>query len=858
MAKDNPPTVTNATVWEQAGYEHNWLTFVVFSQGADNPKLGKFPTKPNAVRYPHSKEDAARYTYSEVQRFLSVPRSGDMVTCYDDPIVSITYGYLPRPDSLLTFADLDGCRDPVTGVIDQWAQDIISLEETYVEVSASGTGLRIVMTREPGDAEQSHVEANGCGFFANSRIAAALTFNALDGHNVQPTAAPSIKQAVLARRGHIAPGTERQSYEGDDDVPVELVKAMLEMLPNDAPPSGKSKHRGLSYDDWRDVGFAVCHSLGHEEGGPLFEAWSSKSKKFSAKEHAREWKGLKPDGRLTFGKLCYLVRNAHGGIYPPHVAAMMHSRTLQQRHAPLLPDAAASLSAALTVVAPVPAVPGVSHPMPTGVTVDQWGDTQPVDLMRPVLAPRLPEQCVPPVLRPLMSDDGPSMGVPPEIIFCACIGSVVAAMDDRMEIIPHAGSVWRESPRLWLAMIGDASVKKTPGLNLGMKPAKRIDRDNAETDGQSIARWQVELKRYNTALKRYTDGKDGAEQPEGFAPQHPNTDRLLVGDATVEKLGDILQHNPRGVTMLRDELSGWFASVEGRGGAATSRAAFLSLYNGGSYPVDRIGRGTLIIDSWSASIIGGIQPSALAVAMKYSPDDGLLQRFYPIFASRAPRATNTPTNPNNMHMFDAVVRKVHNSRNGTVELSPEAVAILDECWGTVHSLVAGGGLSGRLTSHLSKWEGGLFRWALVMHAIEAASYEHEPTAYPVTAQTARIVADLHTSYFLPSVFALYDDILGDGGDVEHVRWIAGYILSTQCETLALRDLQRNYRAWRAMDDTTKLRLMRYMEDSNWVSPTDANFLSRNWNVNPAVHTLFVDDAKREKERRAEIVAKIRS
>ena len=38
--------------------------------------------------------------------------------------------------------DLDGCRDPVTGVIAQWAQAIIDLHETYFEVSPSGEGVR--------------------------------------------------------------------------------------------------------------------------------------------------------------------------------------------------------------------------------------------------------------------------------------------------------------------------------------------------------------------------------------------------------------------------------------------------------------------------------------------------------------------------------------------------------------------------------------------------------------------------------------------------------------------------------------------------------------------------------------------
>ena len=40
--------------------------------------------------------------------------------------------------------DLDHCRDPLTGVIEPWAAEVIAQLDTYAEVSPSGTGLRAV------------------------------------------------------------------------------------------------------------------------------------------------------------------------------------------------------------------------------------------------------------------------------------------------------------------------------------------------------------------------------------------------------------------------------------------------------------------------------------------------------------------------------------------------------------------------------------------------------------------------------------------------------------------------------------------------------------------------------------------
>ena len=48
-------------------------------------------------------------------------------------------------DTYYGAVDLDDCRDPKTSEIDQWAQDTLALvHDVYVEVTPSGTGLRIV------------------------------------------------------------------------------------------------------------------------------------------------------------------------------------------------------------------------------------------------------------------------------------------------------------------------------------------------------------------------------------------------------------------------------------------------------------------------------------------------------------------------------------------------------------------------------------------------------------------------------------------------------------------------------------------------------------------------------------------
>lgn len=52
-------------------------------------------------------------------------------------------GFVVTRDDPFTGIDLDKCRDPVSGDIDEWALDMVAEFGSYTEISPSGTGLRI-------------------------------------------------------------------------------------------------------------------------------------------------------------------------------------------------------------------------------------------------------------------------------------------------------------------------------------------------------------------------------------------------------------------------------------------------------------------------------------------------------------------------------------------------------------------------------------------------------------------------------------------------------------------------------------------------------------------------------------------
>lgn len=113
--------------------------------------------------------------------------------------------------------------------------------------------------------------------------------------------------------------------------------------------------------------------------------------------------------------------------------------------------------------------------------------------------------------------------------------------------------------------------------------------------------------------------------------EKPVEKRYKTNDPTPEKLAVILQENPNGILLLRDELSGWLESFRQRGREG-SREFYLESWNGNSpFSVDRIGRGTIHIEALCVSIFGGIQPAKLEAYMEKTAtaqgDDGFLERF---------------------------------------------------------------------------------------------------------------------------------------------------------------------------------------------------------------------------------------
>lgn len=274
----------------------------------------------------------------------------------------------------------------------------------------------------------------------------------------------------------------------------------------------------------------------------------------------------------------------------------------------------------------------------------EWTDPQPIKTELLSVQP-LPFQILPEAFRPWIEDVSHRMQCPPDFVAMAAINLAGSLIGTRCGIRPKQHDDWLVIPNLWGGVVGRPSMLKTPSLNEALRPLSRLEKEAKELFDESIKEYEMEMLEYQaqmealkSAMKKAAGGK-GDRSMESIKeelgqlekPERPTMERYKTNDATIEKMSELLNENPGGLLLFRDELVGLLATWE-KPGRESDRAFFLEGWNGdGSHTTDRIGRGTIFTENLCISIFGGIQPSKLTryliQSMNGLENDGLIQRL---------------------------------------------------------------------------------------------------------------------------------------------------------------------------------------------------------------------------------------
>jgi putative DNA primase/helicase len=285
-----------------------------------------------------------------------------------------------------------------------------------------------------------------------------------------------------------------------------------------------------------------------------------------------------------------------------------------------------------------------------------FGELRPL----PSLLPSAPEPApveafLPTALAEWVVDSAERLDVPVSLLAPGVLVGLSSIIGRAYRIAPKAEDDWRVPAILWGGVIARSGFGKSPALETALEPIKALE---AEARDQYVQGRPMAQARVDTLTARVAGLKDALRSAQGerkrgasAAPPRPLAEiesdlaaaysaleveesgsklrRIRTSDSTVEKLGELVMENPRGILCYRDELAGFIGNLD-RSDRPGDRAFFLESWGGGSFNVDRIGRGSVLIPGLAVTVLGGLQPDRLRPLVEGSAcagGDGLLARF---------------------------------------------------------------------------------------------------------------------------------------------------------------------------------------------------------------------------------------
>lgn len=464
---------------------------------------------------------------------------------------------------------------------------------------------------------------------------------------------------------------------------------------------------------------------------------------------------------------------------------------------------------------------------------DHW--PEPVDLWSRFDEPELPVELLPLTIDMFSRRQAAIMGADAAGLAMASLAVCATAIPDCIELqVKRNDPTWREHARLWVALVGPPSRKKTPVFKAAMSPLRTIDNQL--------------MRAYLQASEEY----DNLSKDDKKLSPRPKQRRLVISDTTIEAAQEVMMDSPDGVLSEQDELSGWFGSMDRyntKGGG--DRAFWLKAFNGGTYNLNRIGRGAKQIPNLSISLLGGIQPEPMRKFASESVDDGLLQRMLPVIL-RPSTVGQDIAQDKSATDYEHLVADLYGLRNQghtVLHFSDGARVIRDKLEAQHLELsMALETVSPKLAAHYGKYDGIFARLCLIFHCIDSA-YRQLPLE--ISEDTAVRVADFMAEFIRPSAIAFYAGVLGMSAGHEELISLASLIVAKGMGEISARDVQRSGQSMKHVTAEQFRQIAEKLEAFGWVERGEPKPKSNTprWIVNPRVFSMFADRAELEMARR---------
>lgn len=216
----------------------------------------------------------------------------------------------------------------------------------------------------------------------------------------------------------------------------------------------------------------------------------------------------------------------------------------------------------------------------------------------------------------LVTEAAETFPCPPDFLAVPCLAAASAAIGRSVALAVKDS--WVESALLYLAFCAPPGSIKSESLKVAVNPLFEIQRNELYSFMFEKEAF-LERERF-----RKTSGATGP--PEKMPPLR----RLLVDDATTERLTVLLAENPRGLLMAADELTAWIAGMNQYKSGGNDRQFYLKVYTGASITRDRTSQEDglpIIVPHPFLTVCGAITPAKLPSLAGDGSDDGFVDRI---------------------------------------------------------------------------------------------------------------------------------------------------------------------------------------------------------------------------------------
>jgi Protein of unknown function (DUF3987) len=395
---------------------------------------------------------------------------------------------------------------------------------------------------------------------------------------------------------------------------------------------------------------------------------------------------------------------------------------------------------------------------------DPWSQERPT--------PAFPLETLPRVIREFVEEQARVIGGDTSAIAMCSLSALSIAIDHRIQLKMLEHGIWRARPRLWIALIGDPSTKKSIMIKAALRAVKR---------------WQAAIQR--------TYNKNKVEAKRNKEPEPPRPVRYTIDDITPETVAMIAARSARGLMVDPDELAGWIGSIDrynpnaGSAKASPGRTFWIRGYDGGPYDYDRKTSGEIHVENLSISIIGGIQPDRLA-ELRGLESDGLLQRFAPIVVKPATFEQDMPCDDRDYAKLIEDLLEIEaplepdTGEPTPLRMSADGYGVMEDIRRRLFEIGKHGDrVSSGFQTFVQKLPDIAGGFSVILHM---ASFRKRGLQVEVGAETVERAGAIIFDFVIPHALTFY----AGERDWREVRRICGWILKQGKTTLTFRDFVR--------------------------------------------------------------------